>query len=32
MIFEDNDTIDGSLSNLALKNTLGFTLHGNDPG
>jgi hypothetical protein len=31
-IFEDNDTIDNSLSNLVLNATLGFTLHGNDPG
>ncbi len=32
MVFEDNDTIDGSLSNVVLNNTLGFTLYGNDPG
>jgi hypothetical protein len=31
-IFEDNDTIDNSLSNQVLNATLGFTLHGNDPG
>jgi hypothetical protein len=31
-IFEDNDTLDNSLSNQVLNATLGFTLHGNDPG
>ncbi|CDW74655.1 UNKNOWN [Stylonychia lemnae] len=32
MIFEDNDALDDSLSNIALRKLLGFTLHGNDPG
>jgi hypothetical protein len=31
-IFEDNDAEDNSLSNQVLNATLGFTLHGNDPG
>lgn len=32
MIFEDNDTIENSLSNIILKDILKFTLHGRDPG
>ncbi|CDW85859.1 UNKNOWN [Stylonychia lemnae] len=32
MIFEENDTTDDRLSNIALRKLLGFTLHGNDPG
>lgn len=32
MIFEDNDTIEGSLSNLILKDLINLTLYGNDPG
>lgn len=32
MIFEDNDTVENSLSNIILKDFLNFTLHGNDPG
>lgn len=32
MIFEDNDSIEDSLSNLVLKDLLSFTLLGNDKG
>lgn len=32
MIFEDNDTIEKSLSNIVLRRLLNFTLEGNDLG